>query len=194
MWWMKAGGYNPLGLPSSTSSPQVPRSLQARVWSCLAHAWDEKSLDPDGITVNIDSIYRAAECADIAAELGFVSPVTITLGTKITNMRARLPNSDPKLSLDAPRFKELHFFWKAHEDRMQEYEKELSKREVKTARRPAAYLCAAVGCGIEATSKSGLMRCSGKCPVDLKPSYCSKECQRKVRIRSVFTLRRHLRR
>ncbi|CAL1699049.1 unnamed protein product, partial [Somion occarium] len=43
---------------------------------------------------------------------------------------------------------------------------------------PNAYRCAAPGCGIEGTKKSALLKCAGKCPPDVKPSYCSKECQK----------------
>ena len=49
-------------------------------------------------------------------------------------------------------------------------------------RRPKAYVCAADGCGLEATSKTALMRCAGPCKLEDKPSYCSKECQRRVSI------------
>lgn len=179
MWWMKVFDAT-LGLPM-----QVSRNVRARAWSCLAHGFGVDSHNRSGTTVNIDGVYRAAQCADEAAQLGFVSPATLCIADKIHKYRT-VPNNF-RLNSNAPCFQELGFLWKAHEERMKEVEAEASERNAKTARRPAAYRCAAVGCGIEATSKSGLVRCSGKCPADVKPSYCSKECQRKVRIRSLFS-------
>lgn len=142
-------------------SQRVSRSLKARAWACMALAWDERSIDPDAITCNVDSVHRAADCADIAAQFGFVPPVTLMLGTKIANMKDCLPSADPKLSLSAPRFQSLVYFWKAVGDRNREYEAERSKKDAKMAQRPGAYRCAAVGCGTEATSQSGLTRAQG---------------------------------
>ena len=53
-------------------------------------------------------------------------------------------------------------------------------RAAKVARAPNAYVCATPGCGIAANQKKALMRCAGRCPMERKPHYCSKECQRKV--------------
>jgi len=55
-----------------------------------------------------------------------------------------------------------------------------AKREAKVSKAPLKYACSAEDCGIQATKKSGLLRCAGKCPVVFKPSYCSKECQKMV--------------
>lgn len=180
MWWTK--------LTSDTFPGRindVPRSIRARAWSCTAFAWDEFSTYPDRKSTNLDYVYRAAYCADWAARLGLVSPAALALAAKIVEWRAseRFANADPMLSLKHSRYEELTFLWKALEDRDKECEAESAKREAKTARQPGLYRCAADGCGIESTSKSGLMRCSGKCPPALKPSYCSKECQKKVRFR-----------
>jgi len=64
--------------------------------------------------------------------------------------------------------------------RMAEVNKAAAKRDAKVSKAPLKYVCAADDCGIQATKKSGLLRCAGKCPVVYKPSYCSKECQKMV--------------
>lgn len=64
--------------------------------------------------------------------------------------------------------------------RTEEMNRASAKRDSKVARTPLKYVCAAEDCGIQATKKSGLLRCAGKCPVVFKPSYCSKECQKMV--------------
>jgi len=77
---------------------------------------------------------------------------------------------------------ELCYFFKdaqkAMDDRDAEITREKKKTEVKRLKNPKRYRCAAVGCVIEADAGKMLMRCSGKCDVDKKPSYCTKECQK----------------
>lgn len=41
--------------------------------------------------------------------------------------------------------------------------------------------CGRPGCDIVTTTPSDFKRCGGKCPMHIKPYYCSKECQKKVR-------------
>ncbi|KAI0089305.1 hypothetical protein BDY19DRAFT_136988 [Irpex rosettiformis] len=179
VWWLKAAG-NSTGNIFSPQHTQVPRGIEARAWSCLSHGYEDTSIDDDGITCNIDAMYRAAACADKACGLGLVTPSILMLGRKIERYREEIPTSgDPRFRFDAPRFTELTYLWEAHHQRQEEYLAEIEKRETKVARRPDAYRCAAPGCGIEATRKSGLKVCGGKCPVGRKPSYCSKECQKK---------------
>jgi hypothetical protein len=77
---------------------------------------------------------------------------------------------------------ELCYFFKdaqrAMKERDAEIAREKQKMEVKRLKNPKRYRCAAVGCVIEADAGKMLSRCSGKCDVDKKPSYCSKECQK----------------
>ncbi|KAI0641066.1 hypothetical protein C8Q79DRAFT_930333 [Trametes meyenii] len=47
------------------------------------------------------------------------------------------------------------------------------------SRVPNAYFCSAPGCGIGVAQKKTLRKCSGKCPEERKPHYCSKNCQTK---------------
>jgi len=77
---------------------------------------------------------------------------------------------------------ELYFFFKdaqrAMEERNAEIAHEKEVMEVKRLKNPKRYRCANVGCVIEANTGKMLSRCSGKCDMDKKPSYCSKECQK----------------
>jgi hypothetical protein len=52
------------------------------------------------------------------------------------------------------------------------------KRDVNTSKSPSLYQCAAERCGIDVTKKSGLSQGAGPCLPDIKPSYCSKDCQK----------------
>ena len=157
----------------------VPRGIRVRALSCLANSqWELKQLPDDEPDVwNIDSVWRAGAFADDCASLGFISPVVLMIGTGIQDLM-----SIPEIpEARHPRFQEFVFLWEVVERRNREYDEEKKKRDGKVAKAPNAYICAAQGCGIEGTRKSGLLRCAGKCPSNIKPSYCSKECQKAVR-------------
>ncbi|KAJ7243101.1 hypothetical protein B0H12DRAFT_1311762 [Mycena haematopus] len=80
---------------------------------------------------------------------------------------------------NSPRYSVFRNLWRAMGRRNEEMAAEENKRSAKVAKAPKAYKCVAKGCGVEGTSKSPLLRCGGKCPPENKPSYCSKECQKK---------------
>lgn len=78
------------------------------------------------------------------------------------------------------RFAGLSELWQAVNKQKVKVVREDLKRKRKMRKDPNAYICAAEGCGIEATHKAALRACSGKCAKEGKPAYCSKECQKKV--------------
>jgi hypothetical protein len=82
--------------------------------------------------------------------------------------------------LDTDRFEQLAELWGAIDARTEEMNRASAKKDAKISRAPLKYVCSADDCGIQATKKSGLLRCAGKCPVVFKPCYCSKECQKTV--------------
>ena len=180
VWWLRLADST---LPGHI--PNVPRSLRARAFSCLAHAqWDARIAN-GGQAWNIDSVYRACFFANGAAALGFTTPevLAVAAGTE----RAGFRNKEDAQARFGPienleRFEKLEDLWEALDKRKAEVEREDARQAAKEAKNPNAYSCAAEGCGIEATSKSGLMRCAGPCPLATKPAYCSKECQRQVRV------------
>ncbi|OCH88808.1 hypothetical protein OBBRIDRAFT_888846 [Obba rivulosa] len=79
---------------------------------------------------------------------------------------------------ETPRFRAFKHLWKAVNDRMKEVHAEEQRRQAKIAKAPNAYTCAREGCGIQATNKAAFKSCGGSCPPEIKPHYCSKECQR----------------
>ncbi|KAH8102279.1 hypothetical protein BXZ70DRAFT_1076798, partial [Cristinia sonorae] len=171
-WWLRISTDTQLnGLP-------VPKNIMVRAIACLANSqWELRITPEDGPDVwNIDSVYRAGGFADTCCSLGFVPPCVLFIGTRILDLQAQ-PNAALQ-GFRHPRFSALTFLREAVKRRGLEVEKESKRRDEKIEKAPNAYICAAPGCGIEGTRKSALLRCSGKCPMDIKPSYCSKECQR----------------
>ena len=76
--------------------------------------------------------------------------------------------------------------WRAVDDRLDElYAKARNASEATAA--ATAYVCGAEGCARTcAKSSASFKACAGRCPADLKPRYCSKQCQVKVRLARVF--------
>ena len=52
----------------------------------------------------------------------------------------------------------------------------------KVERATNQYACANPGCKIEALERASLRACGGGCAPEVKPRYCSKECQKKVQL------------
>lgn len=153
--------------------------------------------------VELRSRYVFAAChhANIAASLcRRVSPKGAPASPAVLWFMSRVFNH---VSKSAP---ELYYFFKdaqrAFEDRHAQLAREEEKMEVRRLKNPNRYRCANVGCVIEADTGKMLSRCecfflffffsllmftrstllfligSGKCDMDKKPSYCSKECQK----------------
>ena len=173
-WWRRI---------SDPTNPNFVRSasrlLKARALSCLSSAYFDKSFLPDE-TLQIDDLYRAAQLANASASLGLVSPVVLAIAGRVEKVGLRRQADCHFEGIDTSRFEILEFLWKVADARTEEMDKKHQKRNAKVSHTPNLYICAAEGCGIEGTSRSGLLRCSGKCPPDVKPSYCSKECQKAV--------------
>ncbi|KAI0752075.1 hypothetical protein C8Q74DRAFT_352923 [Fomes fomentarius] len=177
--------------------PKVSRSLLARAYSCLAYAYFElhhractgdaverdptlssrhllPTRTPDDNLSN-DLLYIGAIYADASAELGLISPTVLHTASYILHLGKR-DGVDLKRSA---RYGPLKHLWRAEEARTKEWAEEQRKKAAKVARAPNAYVCATPGCEIAANQKKALMRCAGRCPMERKPHYCSKECQRK---------------
>lgn len=165
--------------PEDVAPSKVPRSLKARALSVQAHIHFHNRFERKG-AINIDVVYRAAVCADAAAGLGFVSRDVLSVAQHVEAIGFRREEDNKFKEHSTERFEQLAQLWAVWDRRKGVVEKERERQAEKVARAPQLYLCAAVDCGIESTSKSGLSSCGGKCPADVKPSYCSKECQRKV--------------
>ncbi|THH29703.1 hypothetical protein EUX98_g4486 [Antrodiella citrinella] len=148
-WW-----YGIAGKPKTGAT--ISKKIRVRALSCLANAqWDSRMTEEEGPTVwNIDAAHRAAMHANDCASLGFVSPAVLVIGMTIK----QLMEENKFQQFNNPRFHELEFLWEAVERREEEMKKSTEKRNEKVAKAPNAYVCAAEGCGIEGTRKSGLLR------------------------------------
>lgn len=164
---------------SSAPNVPVPRRTKARAHSCLAAGWFERATE-DHKRWNIDSLYRAGSNANEAISLGLVSPGALRAGFSIESQGFRRPEDNRFPGLSTDRFELLAELWEAIDIRKEEVNKASTKKDAKVSRAPLKYVCSAEDCGIQATKKSGLLRCGGKCPVVFKPSYCSEGCQRVV--------------
>ena len=160
-------------------APNVPRRIKAQAHSCLAIGWFDLAVE-DPERWNIDSLYRAGSNANEAVSLGLISPGALRAGFSIEKQGFRRPEENRFPEVDTDRFEGLAELWEATDMRLAEVNKVTAKRDAKVSKTPLQYVCAAEDCGIQATKKSGLLRCGGKCPMPFKPSYCSKECQKMV--------------
>ncbi|KAF9654423.1 hypothetical protein BDM02DRAFT_3106814 [Thelephora ganbajun] len=164
-------------IPLTFNGSNVSRRIRAQAHSCLALGWYNKATE-DPECLNVDAFYRAGSNANEAVSLGLISRTALMVGYQIERIGFRRPETNrfPEWSTD--RFEKLNELWEAIDKRSAEVHKERSKQDAKVSKAPHQYVCAANDCGIQATKKSGLLRCAGKCPVLFKPSYCSKECQK----------------
>jgi hypothetical protein len=164
----------------------VPRPIQAKALACLANAYLERCDLPES-TLQIDDFRRASQLADACASFGLVTPIVLMVANKIERIGLRRQAECKFRDLDTTPFEQLEFLWRAADACSSEVAAEDRHRDAKTSKAPNLYQCAAEGCGIQATRVKGLRQCSGNCPPDVKPSYCSKECQRMVRSTSRTT-------
>ncbi|KAK7685574.1 hypothetical protein QCA50_011441 [Cerrena zonata] len=171
-WWLQ--------ILTAADHPKqaVSRRVRAHALSCLAASQWEKRTDDNNQSWNIDAVERAGFFADGAASFGFISPTVLLVGSRVKEIinAPTLPGVDYRGHLQ--RFRNFDFLLAAVARREKEMMAETLNHNVKVSKAPNAYRCAAPGCGIEATKKSGLLRCAGRCPIEIKPSYCSKECQK----------------
>lgn len=164
----------------------TPRFVRVRALSLRAHIEFERRITQDNPDYwNIDALYRAAKYADEACALGFVSSGVLDIGITIERAGFRRQEDCRFPQWSTERFERLTDLWRVVDRRKAEIQRKESKRQGKLKKDPNAYICAARGCGVEATHKAGLQRCSGKCRKEGKPAYCSKECQKKVSIRAM---------
>jgi len=118
----------------------------------------------------------AAYHANESVKLGLVSPATLLVGAKIREIGEVLGADVEQTGKRGKRFRPL---WRAATRRREEIFAEERKRQRKADKTPNEYVCAAEGCGIRGEKKAALRACGGRCPMDLKPSYCSAACQKK---------------
>ncbi|EIW59913.1 uncharacterized protein TRAVEDRAFT_37131 [Trametes versicolor FP-101664 SS1] len=186
--------------PECTETPYVgdtiPPALKAQAHSCAALAYHEKVFATPAecaeIVVQERRFQRketmelgvgapafahfvvALDHANQSVQLGLVSPIVLRLGFMMRDIGTSL-GVDLSQTVRSRRFRPL---WRAVDRRLEEIYVEEWKKQRRVARDPAAYVCAAEGCGIRGEKRQALRSCAGRCPPGLKPRYCSKKCQK----------------
>ena len=184
---------------------QAPAELRAHAHSAAAQAyWNVWSLDTDearaadhaelhrfGRPVNPDGespyapLVFAATHASYSVELGLVSPSVLLVGFGVKDVVERLRGTDVQVTSTGEEIDwalQFESLWDALKRREEEIVAAERSRRAKVAKNARAYVCAAEGCNVQGLHKAALKACAGSCPVDLKPHYCSKECQKRVRV------------
>lgn len=121
---------------------------------------------------------HAVQHASESARLGLVSPCVLLIGIELRDIATSF---DADVAQLVQRGKVFRPLWRAVARRHAEIEAEDRKRQHKVESSPNAYVCAAEGCGIRGEKKAALRACGGRCPPEVKPHYCSRGCQRRVR-------------
>ena len=115
----------------------------------------------------------ATHHADQAATLGLVSPVVLQVGFYLRDVGDVVGVDVAKMD-GAKQYKVL---WRIIARLARGVQNEEQRRLRRVGEMPSEYTCAREGCGIGAEKRGSLRRCNGRCPSDLKPHYCSRECQ-----------------
>ncbi|KAI0737071.1 hypothetical protein C8Q80DRAFT_1222909 [Daedaleopsis nitida] len=155
-------------------------ALKAQAYSLAAHAHHQKFLasPPERARIQADErrFARPETLRLGSVKHGLVSPAVLLVGFKLHDIGQAL---GVDIDSQMARAKNFRFLWRAISRRVKEIHAEERTRQRKASARPNRYVCAAEGCGIRGDQKAALRACAGRCPQDLKPSYCSKECQTK---------------
>ena len=120
------------------------------------------------------SLIFATVHANYSVRLGLVSSTILSVGFGVKDVVEQL---GADISMASSRFMPL---WDELKKREDEVLAEERRRQGKVAREANAYVCAAEGCKVEGLHKVALRAFAGQCPPDLKPHYCSRECQKRV--------------
>ncbi|RDX43186.1 hypothetical protein OH76DRAFT_1488077 [Lentinus brumalis] len=177
--------------------------IRAQAHSAAARAyWDEWCLDTDEARADDhaelhrfgrpfnpagESPYAplvfAAVHASHSVQLGLVSPAVLWVGFGVKDVVERIRGTDVQVTSTGEEVDwalEFRPLWDALKKRETEIVAKERRRRAKVAKNPGAYICAAEGCNVEGLHKAALRACGGGCSADLKPHYCSKECQKRV--------------
>ena len=124
----------------------------------------------------LSSLALAAHHANESVKRGLVSPIVLVVGFKMRDLGEALGVNLDQMS----RAKKFRPLWRVISRRVDELYAEERRRQSRADARPNQYVCAAEGCGIRGEQRGALKACGGRCPSDIKPSYCSKERQKRV--------------
>ena len=127
----------------------------------------------------LTSLALAARHANESVRLGLVSHAALNVGLALREVGESVGVDVSRLPENAKEFRPL---WRAVAQRVEEIYADARKlrKEPEDKNPEGGFGCAAEGCSVRREQKAALRICAGKCPADLKPSYCSRECQKKV--------------
>ncbi|EPS95112.1 hypothetical protein FOMPIDRAFT_1100680, partial [Fomitopsis schrenkii] len=192
--WATDSFLDPTCEPDSYTGDVAPRTIIAQAHSCAAHAYQMKALasadelaalcseervfarpitsrmgiGQTPLTYFLLAVHHACE----SVKLGLVSLAVLAIGTKIRQMGESLGADVERAAVEGKRFRPL---WQA----VARYYEEIYAKHRKAEDDPDEPVCAADGCLVRGGKSVVLRACGGRCPSSLKPSYCSRECQRK---------------
>ena len=166
-------------LMDPTNPLQASRSTIGRAYALSAAILYDGRTPPGTQSMNADAVYRAAVYADKAAGVGFVPPIVFSIAQMIENTGFRRAEDCPR-GFTVDRFVALTELWRVWDKRKEAVERATQRRDDRVQENRNRYFCAAEGCGIEGTRRSALPECKGQCSPEGKPSYCSKQCQKKA--------------
>ncbi|KAI0730438.1 hypothetical protein C8Q76DRAFT_612501 [Earliella scabrosa] len=126
----------------------------------------------------LTSLALAARHANESVRLGLVSHAALNVGLALREVGESVGVDVSRLPENAKEFRPL---WRAVTQRVEEIYADARKlrKEPEDKNPEGGFGCAAEGCSVRREQKAALRICAGKCPADLKPSYCSRECQKK---------------
>ncbi|KAF9469458.1 hypothetical protein BDZ94DRAFT_1244525 [Collybia nuda] len=146
-------------------SPQASPEIRASAHAALI-AWYTASVDDFRTRAMHAACHHADQAALLSSVHGKTPPAVLWFLSSVFKDQTK----------GIPYFSRLYRnLMKAGERRDAEMAQKSSKMELKRLQHPHRYQCAAIGCKVLADTGKMLSRCSGKCDLDKKPSYCSKE-------------------
>lgn len=169
------------GLQTILSTCDEPPQLLWDTLSCLAYFWFRIHSGYYDFTwqeavIQNNALVNAAFYANLCAYMEFVPRSVILVADWLAYLSRRW-DVDLRTHARYGLFKDL---FRVYDEYLAAQATAEAFRAAKVAQHPNAYRCAVSNCGIQATSRSALRRCGGNCAPDVKPHYCSVDCQERV--------------
>ncbi|KAI0640701.1 hypothetical protein C8Q79DRAFT_920935 [Trametes meyenii] len=160
--------------PVRNNTPEIQkRALAAWAWVFFEMFF---LFDPEASLRSLTTLsvmQNAACCAETCAADAFLPPIIPRIANWLFTLKPRFG----LYSHQVPRFGDFPCLWAGWMLYVKTSENREYSRLEKVSSAPNQYRCAADGCGIQTLHKSVLRKCSGNCPPETKPHYCSRLCQ-----------------
>ncbi|KAI1789030.1 hypothetical protein LXA43DRAFT_1022996 [Ganoderma leucocontextum] len=176
-WTNEADPQPPKPTPHMYNRTEEVKNCAAALsaWMCFRLHFATTEIDPGSLySVTLHGLmFHAASLANGLVKKGFIPPVVFRIARYLHTFKAKVGLDFRVYSW----FADLKYLWRAYDGYLFEQRALEEKRLARISKRPHRYRCAAQGCGIQAMHRSTLFKCSGYCPPESKPHYCSEECQ-----------------